>query len=278
VRTGARWTIRVQGAAGNAYEAAAVVDDTRIGVEPTLGARVHRVGDAMDLSLRLRADGKALGGAIVRATVLVPGQGVGTLLATTPLRDDGKSGYTEPGLNATQRRIEALLLDKTARAALRPVASRVTLRDAGGGVYKGSFSGVTVPGVYTVIFEAEGDRTPVGTLRRTETITTLVRFGAADAKASALGVQTVASTKTVSEHLLRVRPRDRYGNYLGPGEAGEIRVTLSAGTVGKETMDLGDGGYAVPMLTPAGTDPTVTVTVAGVQLFRGALSTLPRVK
>jgi len=42
--------------------------------------------------------------------------------------------------------------------------------------------------------------------------------------------------------------------------------------------DLGDGGYAVPILTSPPSDPTVTVTVAGVRLYRGALSALPRVR
>ena len=278
MRTGATWTIRVQGAAGDAYEAAAVVDETRVRLEPALGARAYRVGDVMELAMRLRADGKPLKGATVRATVLVPGQGVGTLLVTKPVRDDGKSGYTEPGLTTAQRRVEALLLDKTARAALRPVAHRVTLTDRGDGVYRASFRGVTVPGTYSVVFQADGDRTAVGTLRRTETLSTLVRFGAADAKASGLGVQMVAGTATQSERVIRVRPRDRHGNFLGPGEAGEITVTLSEGTVAKEVTDLGDGGYAVPILTPGGTDPTVTVTVAGVAVYRGRVSGLPRLK
>ena len=278
VRSAGTWTMRVQGVAGETYEAAAIADETRVRVEPAFGARVYRVGDPMDLVMRLRANDKPLTGATVRATVLVPGQSVGTLLATTPMRDDGKSGYTEPGLTTTQRRIEALLLDKTARAALRPVAHRVILTHRGDGVYRASFPGLTVPGVYRVVFEAEGERTAVGTLRRTETISTLVRFGPADAKASALGVQTVAGTPTHSERVIRVRPRDRRGNYLGPGEAREIRVTLSEGTVAKEVIDIGDGGYAVPILTLAKGDPTVTVTVAGSPLYRGALSSLPRLK
>jgi hypothetical protein len=278
VRTGGTWTLRMQGTAGQAYEAAAIVDDTRLRLTPALGARAHRVGDAMELSLRLNADGKPLRGSTVRATVLVPGAGIGTLLATKPVPDDGKAGRTEPGLTPAQRRIEALLLDKAARAALRPVAHRVTLRDGGDGLYRGSFRGLTVPGVYTVVFEAEGDRTAVGTLRRVERLTTQVRFGAADLKASALSLQTLAGSPTHREHVLRVRPRDRHGNFLGPGEAADIQVTLSAGTVGKEVMDLGDGGYAVPILTPARADPTVTMTVAGAPLYHGALSALPRVK
>jgi hypothetical protein len=278
VRAGGTWTIRVQGAAGDAYEAAAVVDEPSLRVDPSLGARAYRVGDALELEMRLRADGKALRGATVQATVLVPRQSVGTLLATAPVRDDGKTGYTEPGLTATQRRIEALLLDKAARAALRPVAHRVALTDRGDGVYRASFRGVTVPGIYTVVFQAAGERTAVGTLRRTETRSTLVRFGAADASASGLAAQALAGTAGHSELVIRLRPRDRHGNFLGPGEASEIHVALSEGTVAKEVTDLGDGGYAVPILTSRPSDPTVTVTVAGGRLYRGALSALPRVR
>jgi hypothetical protein len=78
--------------------------------------------------------------------------------------------------------------------------------------------------------------------------------------------------------VIRVRPRDRRGNFLGPGEAGEITVTLSEGTIAKDATDLGDGGYAVPILTAGRADPTVSVTVAGALLYRGPLSGLPRVK
>jgi hypothetical protein len=78
--------------------------------------------------------------------------------------------------------------------------------------------------------------------------------------------------------VVRVRPRDRRGNFLGPGEAGEIAVTLSEGTAAKDVIDLGDGGYAVPILTSGQADPTVTVTVGGVLLYRGALSGLPRLR
>jgi hypothetical protein len=154
----------------------------------------------------------------------------------------------------------------------------VALTDRGDGVYRASFRRVTVPGVYTVVFQAEGERTAVGTLRRTETRSTLVRFGAAEARASGLAVQALASTAAHSELVIRVRPRDRHGNFLGPGEAGEIHVALSEGTVAKEVTDLGDGGYAVPILTSRPSDPTVTVTVAGVRLYRGALSALARVR
>jgi hypothetical protein len=48
--------------------------------------------------------------------------------------------------------------------------------------------------------------------------------------------------------------------------------------VAKEITDLGNGGYFISMLAPRSSDPTVTITVAGVPLYRGVLSGLPRVR
>ena len=278
VQTGGTWTMRIRGATGDPYEVAAIVDEPSLRVEASLGTRTYRVGDAVELGLRLSADGKALTGAKVQASVLVPRQSVGTLLATRPPRAGEQAGRTEPGLTAGQRRVEALLLDKDARAALRPAAHTVALSERGDGVYRASFRGVTVPGIYTVVFQVDGQPPKVGSIRRTETLSTFVRFGSADARASALSVETVGGTAEQVEMAIRVRPRDAYGNFLGPDAAHEIHVALSGGMVAKEITDLGDGGYFISMLAPRSSDPTVTIAVAGVLLYRGLLSGLPRVR
>jgi len=278
VRTGGTWTMRIKGANGDPYEAAAIVDEPSLRVEASLGKRTYRVGDDVDLGLRLTADGKALTGAKVQATVLVPRQSVGTLLAMKPERAGEQAGRTEPGLTTGQRRIEALLLDKDARAALRPVAQTIALSERGDGVYRASFRGVTVPGIYTVVFQVDGQSQKAGSIRRTETLSTFVRFGTADARGSALSVETLGGTTGQAEMAIRLRPRDTHGNFLGPDVAHEIDVALSDGVVAKEITDLGDGGYFVSILAPRSSDPTVTITVAGARLYRGALSGLPRVK
>ena len=152
------------------------------------------------------------------------------------------------------------------------------MSEGGDGVYRASFRGVTVPGIYSVIFQVDGQRPKVGTIRRTETLSTFVRFGSADARASALSVETLGGTAGQTEMAIRLRPRDAYGNFLGPDAAPEIHVALSDGKAAKTITDLGDGGYLISMLVPRSSDPTVTITVSGVRLYRGALSALPRVK
>jgi hypothetical protein len=278
VRTGGTWTMRIKGANADPYEAAAIVDEPSLRVEASLGKRTYRAGDDVDLALRLSADGKALTGAKVQATVLMPRQSVGTLLATKPELAGERAGRTEPGLTTGQRRVEALLLDKAARAALRPIAQSIALSERGDGVYRASFRGVSVPGIYTVVFQVDGQHPKLGSIQRTETLSTFVRFGSADAGASALSVETVGGTAEQAEMAIRLRPRDAHGNFLGPDAAHEIHVALSDGMVAKEITDLGDGGYFISVLAPRSSDPTVTITVAGVRLYRGALSGLPRIR
>jgi hypothetical protein len=274
LRAGGTWTMRVEGAAGDGYEAAAIVDEPTVRVEPSLGPTSPRVGDALELVLRLGADGKAVTRAKVEATVWVPRQGVGTLLATTPANAAAQAARTEPGLTAVQRRADALLLEKTARAALRAVGHRVALSERGDGVYRASFTGVTVPGVYTVVFQVEGRLPKGGVIQRTETQSMLVRFGRADAKVSALSLETLGTNGPQRELAIHVRPRDARGNFLGPGAASEIQVALTEGTAAKGIVDFDNGGYILPIVTRAA-DPTVTLTVAGTVLYRGTLSGLP---
>src|SRR5204862_661306 len=178
----------------------------------SFGAKAYRVDDVLDLALRLGADGKAMRGAKVQATVFAPRQGVGTLLATKRFSAESSAGHTEPGLTAAQRRIEALLLDKGAHAALRPVGHRVAMSDRGDGLYGASFRGVTVPGIYTVVFEVEARLPKGGEIHRTETRSMLVRFGRADAKTSGLAVELLGTGAAQREMVIRVRPRDTHGN------------------------------------------------------------------
>ncbi len=72
---------------------------------------------------------------------------------------------------------------------------------------------------------------------------------------------------------LTLRPRDRYGNMLGPGLAGEIRLDDPAGRIAGAPEDVGNGRYRF-VVAPPNLDRSLTLTVAEHPLFRGALKDL----
>jgi hypothetical protein len=148
------------------------------------------------------------------------------------------------------------------------------LSEQEGGLYQAAWPSVSVPGVYTVIFHVAGYSPELGAIQRTETVSTVVHFARADLRLSELKVVFVERIVQGDVMVIRLRPQDVYGNFLGPEAGDEIQVALSTGTVDKEIHDLQDGTYLIPVLVPQKADPQVTVTVAGNVLFRGRLSTL----
>ena len=67
--------------------------------------------------------------------------------------------------------------------------------------------------------------------------------------------------EVVGGGIIRIRPRDRYGNPLGPGRGDGFGVTGVPGTtVTGGVVDNGDGSYDVPVSAPGGGTPGVVVT------------------
>jgi Mg-chelatase subunit ChlD len=274
---GGTWVMQIEGRAGQRYEAAAIVHESALFYDLSLGARAYRVGDALQLETRVFAGARPLAGvARVTATVQGPRQSVATLLATRPDLGDPKAGPGEPSLSAQQQRTAALLQDPEALAAVGTAVTPLTLQEVTAGIYRATFPGTTVPGVYTVRFQIDGQDDKLGALQRTEMVSTAVRFGRAEAQVSDLMTERTAQTKAADFYTLRLRPRDAYGNYLGPGQADAVQTTLSSGAVVALPADLGDGTYLVPLAVPPGTDPTVTLYVVQEVLFHGQLSQLLR--
>jgi hypothetical protein len=171
-------------------------------------------------------------------------------------------------MTVAERRLAALASDGKSWAALVP--QRQTIRLQGGkGEYRAAIPNVTVPGLYRVAVHIRGEDSQLGRFERSATATTVVRFGPADRRRSQI---TLVST-TDKDAELTVRPRDRRGNLLGPGLAGEVVLDVQ-GRSGARAEDLGDGGYRFRVPHTAGQDHALTLSVAGDQLFKGRLSEL----
>ena len=128
-----------------------------------------------------------------------------------------------------------------------------------------------VAGIYRAVVRIEGEDRALGPLERSRTVSATVRFGEADRARSALTLRDLPKRQSVE---LTLRPADRRGSLLGPAFAGQIALALSNDKVVRAPEDLGDGRYRFVFSPPGGTDPTLTLTVAGRPLFRGTIKEL----
>jgi hypothetical protein len=269
------WRVHFSGTPGLAYEAAAIVDETRLKYEMLPGPGGQIAGHPLNLQLQLSLDGEPLTtNAQINATLLAPGESLGTLLSTTPIPPEPPDLQLEPQITNGQRKMQWLLQDPAFLEKLQPVRKGITLTHQGNGLYSASTDAVTVPGMYRIVFQIEGEHSEIGTFVRTDSMSVHVGFGIADLPTSSVHVEPVGTTANVRELRLQLQPRDQFGNYLGPDYGDRIQIKLTEGSVGKDIQDTGDGTYSVSLLIPEGADPDIAINVRGESLFSGPVSGL----
>jgi hypothetical protein len=269
------WAMKISGRGAAQYEAAAIVDQPDLWLQVILDRSI-RVGDPLELRAKVFVGGLAAGGVRrVMATVLKPGDSVANLLAHRTLPQERPGSPPEAG-DPLHRKLQLVMMDDRLVARLQPVPQSLSLVDRGDGTYAAAFAEATVPGPYRIVVTVEGSDPRIGEFHRMETRTAFVRFGRTDLATSGLELAEMGRDRAGRHLRLALRPRDRYGNYLGPGQAHLIRVSLAPGSAGAGPRDQLDGGYAIPLYVPLEADPTVTLDVQGQVVFNGPLSQLGR--
>ncbi len=273
IGAGGDWHMHIDGKPGTAYEAAAIVEEPLLEYDFSIGRKDYVAGDPLELNVRLDLGGQPVTDARrVTAEVLRPQQGLGTLLSVTPTPTEPPGFQLESAATAGQRKFQLLLRDERFYHDMQPVGQLLTLNNNGDGSYSTSFSNTKSTGTYTVIFQVEGERADIGRYERTETLSTMVRFGRAVRGASDLRLSLLDETADGQSMLLHIRPKDRYKNFLGPDYDHRIKASLSTGFVGDDKHDLVNGGYTIPLFVPPAADPELTVTVMDQPVYEGPLS------
>jgi len=270
ISSGGDWRLLIQGSSGVPYQAMAIIDEPFLEYDVSFEDRDYAVGDSLRLRARVTYAGQPVTNARVTATVLKPKLSIGTLLSLnatpTPLPN------VRPDTTPAQLKLQRLLADPAVRVRLQPSAQDVTLTGRGDGTYTAAVAGTSIAGPYSAHFQVQGSRPDIGSYRRVQTASKMVRFGKADVAASAVGVTTIGVTPDGRRLSLYLRPTDGT-NYLGPEYGPRIKVSLSAGTVGPAS-DLLDGGYTFSLVVPQGTDPVINVTIVGEPFYHDRLSKL----
>ncbi len=228
-------------------------------------------GDNIGIQAVVAWDGKPLPGlpaGAIRVRIQRPPEALGSILHLLP-KDPGTGNTVTPSgdiLTPYDRKI-AFIKDASLLARLLPRdVDTITLTDQGNGVYGGSFAGTSVPGQYGFEVTLDWDDPRTGRLHRQERLEQTVKI-LPDFASSIIQLTRDAFNNV----LIAVTPRDKFGNYMGPGYASLVTATLhSTGRITPVPTDAKQTGTYVFTIAgvPAGETPLVDITVDGVPFTR----------
>ena len=206
----------------------------------------------------------------VKAYIERPGEDIGTLLhaADLPRQTDNRNkDLSALALKLDQLAREAKLWD---RIAPRPTGTAIELRHVGGGRYRGVFNDASVGGRYriVVVFDWKDRRT--GAIRRMYAAERQVPVVPGDAETQ---VKVTRNPDIRGVDILIV-PRDRFGNYVGPGFGSDFRIKTDRGEISRVAADPQLKGEYVFSLrgVKIEDDPVVAIYFRGTLLREGPLS------
>lgn len=265
-----RWRVRVKRALSPEsetipYTLTAFLLEDELDYQLTASANVA-TGDPIQLRARIAYDRKPLNKLPANAiTVRVqrPRESLGTILHDTPARGalPAVAGDTRtPYERKTESIVDAAML---ARIYPRDFET-VTLTEESPGVYGGTFANTSVAGMYAFEAVLDWDDPRTGAVRRVERLETHVKV-----KPDPIATTIQTTPNADGSVRIAVTPRDRFGNYTGPGYASVVRATLDgAGSITPAADDPDLTGTYVFTVSdlPAGQTPDVEVIVDGVNV------------
>jgi len=205
----------------------------------------------------------------VTAVLERPRISIGNLLEQSKPPANNQPGV-EPRSTAAEQKLAALIGDTEKLKEARAPLETVRLVSGGKGRFQAMLANTTVPGLYRVTLRIVGEGSKFGTYERQHTVSAIVRFAEADLKKSSVTTRPLKGGAAE----ITLRPRDKYGNLLGPGLSSEVQLAVSSGRVDAGPEDLGDGSYRFRVTMPNSSNSTVMLVVAERMLFKGTLKQL----
>lgn len=275
------WQIRVarrqttaDGGRGNVpFNLSIHLVDSRLSYTTAFADIRQGTGDRMDVRAEIAYDGLPLTDLPANAvTVRIyrPGESIGNILHDTQVPDDvlnGPSGPTGPDPTTPyQRKVNHLTENGELVEQVMPVsAATISLTETADGVYTGSFADTSEAGVYTFDVVLDWTTAQTGRVHRAERLQRDVPV-----KPNEESTQIQATDIGDGVWQVRVTPRDRFGNYVGPGHGHFVTGTLQGpGTLASgEPADRNQTGDYVFTISdvPAGVTPDLTVKYDGVSV------------
>ncbi|UXH79172.1 choice-of-anchor X domain-containing protein [Roseateles amylovorans] len=269
---GGEWNALVEGndiSAPTPFRLSAYAVDSRLKYALNFGRDSSGTGDAIPLMVEATYDGKPLTGIAggIRIRPASPAESAGNILhAAATAGPDPRPDQSATTAKALSLAVTDKLLE---RIEPKPTGQQLILSDAGtsgdtsanDGVYTGSVSDTRVPGRYRFDVALEWDDPRTGKVRRIESIERVVSA----IPNSGQTVVAIAAPTGDGVYQVKVTPRDRFGNHVGPGYGRVVQVKVSgSGIVGPVADPLQTGDYTVRISGVApGTTPGLDIWVDG---------------
>ena len=270
------WTVRVKRAEKSAeaveYALNVFFSEKHLDYQYSLD-NVHPVaGDKLGIHVLIDWDGKPLTGlpdGAVRARVLRQPEGMGTILHNTR-RDVAGSNTTTPAGDILTP-LDAKIASFKGQSLLERITPKdvavIPLKEQGRGIYAATFGDTSVPGTYAFETIIDFDTEKTGHVHREERLEEGVKLRADRGKTE---VKTATDASGIT--TLTVTPRDRFGNYFGPGYGSVVRARVRSG--GKLRSEVPQdrsqiGAYSFTISGAPGVKPQVDVVVDGVFVSGG---------
>ncbi len=224
-------------------------------------------GDKLGIRAVVDWDKKRLGGlpaGAIRVRIQRPPEALGTILHDTRTEIATGPGAGEPK-TPLERKLASFKGNTLLDRILAKDVATITLKEEAKGVYTGTFDQTSIPGDYgyEVVLDWDSERT--GHVHREERLEQLVAVKADPGK-SEIKISKGAGQSV----LVSVTPRDRFGNYLGPGYESVVKATLLSTGKLRSSVPVDrhqTGTYVFDVVdVPAGKTPSVKITVDGVEV------------
>ena len=251
------------------FQLSAYAVDVRLKYDLGFARGTVGTGDSIPLAVTVVHDGAPLAGIAggIRLRPAKPAEGVGNILHAAAAGPQP----TDPDQSATTAKALALAQNANliGRTSPTPTGQTITLVDDGtggdamanDGIYTATVTDTRVPGRYQFDLALEWDDPRTGKVRRLESVQRNV-------EATPAAAQTVVTVRPPADGrtTIQITPRDRFGNFVGPGFGSVVQVTVknAPAIVGPVRDPAQTGDYLVDVTgIPPGSSPTIDIAVDG---------------
>jgi hypothetical protein len=256
------------------YHLAGYAIEGRLSFRLTLAGTGQGTGDSIGLQAQMNYDGKpliGLGNAAIKVHVERPNTGQGTFLHDTQVSDTVLNNEPTPGDTTTpyERKLRFLAKDLTTAVALHPLPTDFSMKDNGAaqnadqkaddGVYSASIGDTSRPGLYRFTVTMDWDLPATGKIHRVEVLEREVKVNVTTGDS----LVTVTQGATPETWIFHVTPKDRFGNFTGPGFGN--RLSIKGGSISGPPADLHQtGSYDITVTgVPQSSLPNVVISLDG---------------
>lgn len=273
--TAGDWNLTIMGTSSQKYSLTCFVDDHFVDFNCQPQKSIYTVGDKLSLNTKITYAGKPLTGGSVQVVLLRPGDDLGDLLATHS--NSITDSIADVNSGAEAKFYHLMKSDNSFYKALLPKSQIIHLTKDSNGVFKGEYTNTELTGVYQLLYIVNGEIPGYGKFERQKQYSVVFKFGRISESSSQIKAMIRTNSKSVtnetggSSATITIRPKNKFGYYLGPGYLSRIDLKAGdkQGTIQSRKDNL-DGSYTFTIVNiPSNIKPDIKINVMGELLYQG---------